>query len=448
MFYRLVRAVISFALGLFYILQVTRKTEDLGGPVLYVGNHPNSLLDPALVFAATDRQVTFLAKEPLFRMPLFGWVLRGLGALPVYRKQDHPGLMEKNEGTLDAAANALIASKAITLFPEGKSHSDPQLSEIKTGCARIALKAARGGAAVRIVPIGLTYAQKHRFRSKVQIEVGAPIPVIVPAELAGEREAQWVRALTTQVADGLKAVTLNLEQWEDLKLIETSEHLYSLRLGEKPRDPERLRRFAKGVELLRREQPERFEQLRDDVMSFRARLDMVNADPKDLSMQYRRPEVARFIARNLGSLLFGFPLFAIGCVLFSIPFLLVRYSARVLPLPRDRIATFKFISALVLTPIWNALLAYLAWRAWGPAGIVLALVGALPLAFFTRYFLERRRQAIADAITFLTLGSRVRLKSRLLVEGESLTTEIDKAVSELRPRVVGDSLPPPGVRSA
>ncbi|MBS1148310.1 MAG: 1-acyl-sn-glycerol-3-phosphate acyltransferase [Myxococcaceae bacterium] len=448
MFYRLVRAVIGFALRLFYILQVTRKTEDLGGPVLYVGNHPNSLLDPALVFAATDRQVTFLAKEPLFRMPLFGAVLRGLGALPVYRKQDHPGQMAKNEGTLEAAASALIAGKAITIFPEGKSHSDPQLSEIKTGCARIALRAARGGAPVRIVPIGLTYAQKHRFRSKVQIEVGAPIELVVPADLAGEQEAEWVRALTGQVADGLKAVTLNLEQWEDLKLIETGEQLYSLRVGEKTRDPERLRRFAKGVELLRKEQPERFELLRDEVVSFRARLEMVNADPKDLSMQYRRPEVARFVLRNLSSLLFGFPLFAIGCVLFAIPFLTVRYAARLLPLPRDRIATFKFISALILTPLWQTLLAYLAWRAWGPIGAGIALAGALPLAFFTRYFLERRRAAIADVVTFFVLGSRSRLKARLLVDGEALAAQIEKTVTELRPRVVGDSLPPPDVRSA
>ncbi len=439
MFYRFVRAVISFALRLFYILQVTRKGDDLAGPALYVGNHPNSLLDPALVFVATERQVTFLAKEPLFRAPLFGWVLKGLGALPVYRKQDHPGQMQKNEGTLDAAANALIAGKAITIFPEGKSHSDPQLSEIKTGCARIALKAARAGAKVRIIPIGLTYAQKHRFRSKVQIEVGVAIPVVVPEGLSGEAEAEWVRALTEQVADGMKAVTLNLEQWEDLKLIETGEQLYSLRMGDRPKDPERLRRFAKGVELLRKEQPERLEQLRDDIMSFRGRLDMVNANPKDLSMQYRRPEVARFVMRNLGSLLFGFPLFVFGCVLFAVPFLLVRYAARILPLPRDRIATFKFISALVLTPIWQALLAYLSWTQWGVPGAVVAVVGGLPLAFFTRYFLERRRAAVGDVVTFFVLGNRTRLKARLLVEGEALATEIEKTVSELRPRVVADA---------
>src|SRR5689334_8914900 len=124
-FYRFVRAVIAFALGLFYRLQVTSAADDLTGPVLFVGNHPNSIIDPAMVFATAPRQLTFLAREPLFRVPLFGWLLRGIGALPIYRRQDHPGQMAKNEGTLDAAAAALGEGKAITIFPEGKSHSDP-----------------------------------------------------------------------------------------------------------------------------------------------------------------------------------------------------------------------------------------------------------------------------------------------------------------------------------
>src|SRR5256885_8649162 len=162
MFYRFVRAVISFALRMFYRVQVVRSTDDLSGPLMLVGNHPNSIIDPALVFVITPRRVTFLAKEPLFRVPLFGLLLRGLGALPVYRKQDHPGQTEKNEGTLAAASKALLASKAITIFPEGKSHSEPQLSEIKTGAARIAWRASSDGAKVRIVPVGLTYQQKHR----------------------------------------------------------------------------------------------------------------------------------------------------------------------------------------------------------------------------------------------------------------------------------------------
>ena len=105
MVYRFIRGLIGFALRMFYRLQVVRRTDDLAGPIMFVGNHPNSMIDPALVFVITDRQVTFLAREPLFRIPILGWTLRRLGALPVYRKQDHPGLMEKNEGTLEGGGH-------------------------------------------------------------------------------------------------------------------------------------------------------------------------------------------------------------------------------------------------------------------------------------------------------------------------------------------------------
>ena len=441
MLYRVIRAIVRVALGLFYRLQVERRSNDLDGPVILVGNHPNSLIDPALVFVITDRQVTFLAREPLFRAPVLGWILKGIGALPVYRKQDHPGLMAKNEGTLDAAAGALKEARAITIFPEGKSHSEARLSEVKTGCARIALKAIRSGAVPRIVPVGLTYEEKHRFRSRVRIEVGEPV-ACPPAPAEGEEaERAWVVALTEIIEDALHKVTLNLDQWADLPVIQTAEQLYALRIGEKDRDPERLRRFALGLELLRNERPEELFDLREQVLEFRRRLDLISADPKDLALQYKGPEVAKFVLRNTTALVFGLPLFLLGCVLFGIPFLLVRYAARFSGLAKDRIATLKFIGALVMTPIWQALLCWLAWRAWGTTGALMALLWTFPLALYTRYFLERRRASIRDAFTFLQLSNRVRLKKALLVEGDRLAAEIERIAAELKPRVF-EELPP------
>lgn len=434
-FYRLVRGIVAFALRLFYRVEVVRQTEDLSGPVMFVGNHPNSLIDPALVFVITDRQVTFLAREPLFRVPVMGWLLRGLDALPVYRKQDHPGLMEKNEGTLDTAAKALIDARAITIFPEGKSHSAPQLSEIKTGCARIALKVAKSGKALRVIPIGLTYEQKHRFKSRVHIEVGQALLVEAVGELSAETEQEWVKRLTAKIGEAMRSVTLNLEDWEDLGLIETADQLFALRNGHREKDPDRLRLFSKGASLLRNEQPDRFDDLKEDVLSFRARLEMINATPGDLHVTYRARGVAWFVLRNLGALLVGFPLFALGVVLYALPFMALRTLAMLAPVSRDRVATLKLVSALVMVPAWWTLVSVGGWALGGTAGLVIALVGALPLALFTRYFLERRRAALADAVAFLRMGNRSRLRQHLLFHGERLQEEIQQLVGELKPRL-------------
>ncbi|MEW6432028.1 MAG: 1-acyl-sn-glycerol-3-phosphate acyltransferase [Myxococcota bacterium] len=436
MLYRLVRGIVAFALNLFYRVEVVRHVSDLSGPVMFVGNHPNSLIDPALVFVITDRQVTFLAREPLFRAPVLGWLLKGLGALPVYRKQDHPGLMAKNDGTLDAAASALAEGKAITIFPEGKSHSAPQLSDIKTGCARIALRVARKGTALRIIPIGLTYAQKHRFRSRVHIEVGEPILVpALPQDVSGEAEVDWVLGLTARVGDALRNLTINLETWEDLALIETADQLFALRNGYREKDPERLRMIATGAGILRSVDPERFDEVKEDVLSYRARLETVRADPKDLTLHFQRRSLGLFVARNLAALVLGFPLFALGMVLFAAPFLFLRLFASVVPVSRDRKATLKFVSALVMVPLWWTLLSAAGWALWGAGGMVVVMVGALPLAMFTRYFLERRRAAWNDLIAFVRLGSRSRLREHLIAEGDRLSEEIQRLADELRPKV-------------
>lgn len=436
MLYRFVRRLVAFALNLFYRVEVVRHVSDLSGPVMFVGNHPNSLIDPALVFVITDRQVTFLAREPLFRAPVLGWLLKGLGALPVYRKQDHPGLMAKNDGTLEAAAGALVEGKAITIFPEGRSHSEPQLSDIKTGCARIALRVAKKGTALRVVPIGLTYAQKHRFKSRVHIEVGEPIlvPALVPV-VEGDAEVEWVQALTRQVGDALRNLTINLETWEDLELIETADQLFALRNGYREKDPERLRMIATGAGILRNVDPERFDEVKEDVLSYRARLETVRADPKDLSLSFQRRSLGLFVLRNVGALVLGFPLFALGMLLFALPFLTLRLLATVVPVSRDRRATLKFVSSLVMVPLWWTLLSIGGWALWGTAGMVVVMVGALPLAMFTRYFLERRRAAWNDLIAFMRLGSRARLRQHLIAEGDRLSEEIQRLADELKPKV-------------
>jgi 1-acyl-sn-glycerol-3-phosphate acyltransferase len=111
------------------------------GPVLITANHPNSLLDPLIVFRASGRVARPLAKAPLFEQAILGTVLRALGGLPVYRRQDDPAQMHRNDQTFSAAIGALHAGDAVQIFPEGRSHSEPSLVEMRTGAARIAIAA-------------------------------------------------------------------------------------------------------------------------------------------------------------------------------------------------------------------------------------------------------------------------------------------------------------------
>jgi 1-acyl-sn-glycerol-3-phosphate acyltransferase len=432
MLYGTLRAVVALALRLFFRLSAPADpTGALAsrGPVLFVANHPASLIDPALLLALTPRRITFLAKAPLLKLPVLGWLLRALGALPVYRKKDGADPAQ-NEGTLTASVEAVVQGRALMLFPEGLSHSLPQLSALKTGAARIALEAARRGAEVRVVPVGLTYEDKTLFRSRVHLEVGQPLLAAGFLEQPGEAPHAAARRLTAAIEEALRAVTLNLEAWEDLPLLATAEALHALAQAEVPGSQERLRAFARGLAMVRAEQPERFQALQGELASYRRRLDLLELRPQELGFQYRHSTVLRFVARNLfwAAML---PVFLVGMALFTAPYLLPTLAVRLRREEPDMEATVMLLVALLVAPLWWALLTAAAALAGGWAWGLAAFLAVPPLALFTRYFVERRAAAVRDARVFFLLVSHRAVQRQLAVEGEALAREVQALVEEL-----------------
>ena len=192
-----------------------------------VANHPNGLLDPALVIAAAGRRMRFLAKSTLFSDLRLGWLVRGGGAIPVYRKMDDPKRPGDNRDAFDAAYRALSEGFAIGVFPEGMSHSEPSLGRLKTGAARMVLGAyQRDGTEAPIYPIGLTFRRKEVFRSEALAVLGDPVEWSDLAD-RGPEDREAVRELTRRIGVGLRAVTVNLEHWEDVPLVGSVEAIWA-----------------------------------------------------------------------------------------------------------------------------------------------------------------------------------------------------------------------------
>jgi 1-acyl-sn-glycerol-3-phosphate acyltransferase len=186
------------------------------GAVLFVANHPNSLMDPALIGFATRRPVHFFAKAPLFDVPVFGALMSALGMVPAYRGQDDKAQVRKNLETLEVGAAYLQRGEAVGIFPEGKSHDREGVEQVRSGAARIACQAVQGGAAVKVVPLGLNYERKDRFRSAIWVRVGEPIDASVWLRDHGGEEKKAMRALTEEIDLRLKqlVVHLNEERWQ------------------------------------------------------------------------------------------------------------------------------------------------------------------------------------------------------------------------------------------
>jgi len=186
------------------------------GPTLLLANHPNSLLDPVLVGITAKRPVRFLAKAPLFDVPVLGRLIKALGMVPAYRACDDPSQVKRNVEALTAGAEILAGDEVLGIFPEGRTHDEPGVDRVRSGAARIAMQAAEAGTPVQIVPLALNYEDKRRFRSSVWIRVGEPIDAKAWLQKHGGESRHAMRELTRELGRRMKDLAVHLEEkeWE------------------------------------------------------------------------------------------------------------------------------------------------------------------------------------------------------------------------------------------
>ena len=150
---------------------------------------------------------------------------------------------------------AFAEGNCLGIFPEGGSHDRTDLLPLKAGVAVIAFGALdKFKSDVPVVPVGLNYAKRNRFRGSAIIEFGAPIHITPEdAELYARGEKRQACAnFLAQVEDGMRSVIVTAPDYEKLQLLHAVRRLWVqdrvvLSAGEKQ---DLSRRFAAGYRML------------------------------------------------------------------------------------------------------------------------------------------------------------------------------------------------------
>lgn len=413
---RLLRPLLGLLLRVYF-----RRVRAVGldrtpgdGPLLIVSNHVNSLLDPLLLFVLLPRPPRFLAKAPLFRHPLVAPFLRVMRALPVHRRQDGAGTAA-NAATFDACEHALVDGECIALFPEGLSHNEPRLQPIRTGAARILGRAARRGAAVKIVPVGLLFTARSVFRSEVTAVAGPPVSW---DDLAwGDGEApEAVREMTARIEEALAEVTIQADRWEEYRLVESLKGLARETSGLPP-EPEDsalaqrvlLARFREA----RLERPVEMAALLKVASRYARLLECTGLTDGEVASD---PSLVRALRRGLWRLLalaLGWPPAFAGWVFHAVPYTLTALAARVLSRGEDTASTYKIYAGLCAFPLFYVVQLGLAGAASGPWIAVGAGLLAPPCGLWALRYYGSREAFAREAWAFLALRTRGRLAARL-----------------------------------
>jgi 1-acyl-sn-glycerol-3-phosphate acyltransferase len=142
------------------------------GPVIFMSNHQGNF-DILTLYRAVPRPFAWLAKEELFKIPIFGHSMTRGGYIPVNRGDGRKALK-----SLDAAAALIRGGRSVLIFPEGTRSTDGSLLPFKRGGFILAAKAG-----VPVVPIALTGSlainpprQMRLQPGTIRVKFGTPIP--------------------------------------------------------------------------------------------------------------------------------------------------------------------------------------------------------------------------------------------------------------------------------
>ncbi len=136
---------------------------------IMVSNH-SSLLDPPLLGHALGRNISFMAKAELFKVPLLGFIIKACGAYPVKR-----GIVDKK--TIQTACKKLSNDNSIGIFIDGTRQKNGRVNKPKHGAALLAFKNQK-----LLLPVAIVNSHRLiRFKffiplfSKIVIKVGKPV---------------------------------------------------------------------------------------------------------------------------------------------------------------------------------------------------------------------------------------------------------------------------------
>jgi glycerol-3-phosphate O-acyltransferase/dihydroxyacetone phosphate acyltransferase len=420
------------------------------GPVVLPPNHPNALLDPAVVWASAGRDVRFLAKSTLFQTA-FRPFLTGARAIPVYRPVD-PGVdPARNVEMFRAVADALAAGEAVCVFPEGTSHSSGRLEPLRTGAGRIALAAQARGVDVALVPVGLNFERKTAFRSRAIVAFGQPFGCADLVETWRADSAAGVRALTDRIARSMRLLLVEADPQADAAMVERVDRLYAAARGAS-RDPServaRRRVIAKGIERLRAADPARYEAAALELRRYDQRLRRFGLRDRHLDWDVSNAAAARFVARELLLALGLGPLSVAGVVMFAVPYYATDVLSRRFEQEPDVYATAKLFVGAACYFAWLVMLGTAIWWTAGRNAALIAL-GLLPLVAIASLFAIEHETAVADAVrSWLAVrGVGDRTRSRLKRQRSEMAALLDDIYRWIRDETASRTRAPSDART-
>jgi len=431
--YQMMRWLLGLALGIYFrrIERFHAERVPLAGPVLLTSNHPNSVTDPFVIGASLPRKVSFVATVQLFRFAPVKWLLLNCGVIPINRLKDDPRGMRSVMDTFEAVYRVLEQGEAVAVFPEGITHDDPQLKEVKPGAARMALELEhrhQGKLGLQIIPVGLTFSAKERYRSEALTNFGESIRAAEYLENYETERKNCIRRLSQEIETRIQALILHIPNLEQARVVDAVKRLYLDRLKIANRVvSEAITPQAEELELTRRisavvshvfstspETAARFTQRFNQYERNLARLRI--SDAELASAQDRSTLIGQSLGRSILAIL-GLPVALYGWLFRLLPILVVRWAVRNFAKPtvhKAQISTAAIVAGCVAFSIFYSLYLLVCHWLWGwPPSLWFGL--SLPISGLIAHYYLRNVRKLAAAVRAMLILLRAPTAAKKMI---------------------------------
>ncbi len=399
---------------------------DTGGRLI-AANHVNGLVDPILVLTQAPCRISPVAKSTLWKIPGLAWLLDAAEAVPIVRRRDVPGKSESdNEAVFARVASHLDGGGNILIFPEGTSHNEPHLLELRSGAGRM-LARARGDVASTESPltfqaVALEFDERDVFRSRALLVFG---PVRRVADLPGHDLAQEITAV---LREDLSELLVEGATWDERVLVVRVAQMFAVDAN----DPSlvRVNEIGRRIEAVRRTlfeaRPSDVAEIEARARHYLAKLDAEETSDEEVASIARgeTPDVEPRRIAAIGAMIAALPLALVAVVLYGLPYQLPRLVTRRLKGDPDVASTYKLGVGLVVYPLWAALLVTVAFL-YLPSFELQALASLVALA------------CPFAALPWLDRWDRLSARASLLAPSEQRRERLD-ALAAMRTALMGE----------
>jgi len=413
--YKFLQNITKIALAVFFQRIEIRHGENVPerGPVLLAVNHPDSQMDAFVLSSAIKRKVHYIVHAGLFANKLRATLLRSCGVIPVSRRRGKSDEIERNVEAFQECYEVLERGEVIGIFPEGISEMARRVRKIKTGAARIVLESEKRNnyeLGVILIPIGLHFFSRSRFRSRVLVNVGRPIDLQPYFSLNEKDNNEAVNRLTAKIQDSLEHLTINIQHTELDRFVKDIESIYRDELMTKTLADHKsskkivaefviTQKIADCVKYFNEHDPQRVRDMEEKIADYKRKLKCLNL--KDIMVREKTSIKKLFRAEIAGiaKAIVGFPLAAYGVLNNFFPYRITEFIARKFIDDRTKILMALLVGGGITFILFYGAQAFLVWYLDGYLGAIIYLF-TLPLSgFFALGYIKEIRQ-IQERISF------------------------------------------------